>query len=188
MQRKTLGTYLRILFTPFFAWWWAAITGTASILGFLWATDKGVTLTKLQFSGLLFVGTGLVFMSVSAIVQTWSIFSAEPPAISIESFTKSDEPEEEFCILLSGQCAFPTGTLLEVVRKVGDREAMLALVELTERTAAGLHQARSIWLAPVHKADLTDGKIAESEMIVRTFVRGDKIRTAVEDNSFTNHG
>lgn len=60
-------SYCRLLFEPFFKWWWAAITGVASILSYLALPESGVVVSKLGVAASVLVGLFLVFLVLSVV-------------------------------------------------------------------------------------------------------------------------
>lgn len=59
-------SFLETLFGSFFRWWWAVLTGFASILSWVYAPET-VTLSRNQVATVTLLGLLLLFFAVSTI-------------------------------------------------------------------------------------------------------------------------
>jgi hypothetical protein len=179
-MRATVGNYLRLLFAPFFRWWWTLITGAASILSFVVAPPNGVTLPRSMISLLVLVLFALVFLTLSVLYQGWELFEARFVALEVIAIQKCQDYGGEYLILLRGQLPASKGTLIEIRRPIGQVEAPFAIVELFDKNAQGYYQAKPIWVAPGHLRDFAAGRFVATELIADTYVDADRIRSNIE--------
>ena len=68
------SAYLAFLFQPFFRWWWAAVTGFASIFSVLVTPQSGLVLNSATVAVIIFVGFTMAFLTVSTLVQGWDLY------------------------------------------------------------------------------------------------------------------
>src|SRR5258705_9014964 len=78
-----VARYLVAILDAFIKWWWAAITGVASVLGWMMVPSDGVTLGRLAVSILVFFGLLLVFLVASVLVKAypWYAGAVEQPRV-----------------------------------------------------------------------------------------------------------
>ena len=69
------GTYLGTLMSPFFRWWWALITGVATLLAFFALKTNGLTLSGTQVALAVLIFFSLVFLMLSVVSQGFKWYS-----------------------------------------------------------------------------------------------------------------
>jgi hypothetical protein len=180
MMSTTFGSYVRLLLEPFFRWWWASITGVASILSFLATPSTGFSFSRLGMSLLALFVSVLLFLTLTVLCQGWELFQARSASLEIVSMQKCRDYGGEYLVLFKGNIPASKGTLIEIRRRIGDLEAPFALVEVLDRNAQGYYQANPIWIAPVHLRDFTADRFVVADLVATAFVNADRIRDNVD--------
>ena len=163
--------FFRLVFSSFFRWWWAAITGFASIASWLFVSRGGVLLTPLVLSILVLVGLTLLFLVFSTVYQGWLIYKGSLTRVRIVGFQKCDSYDGEYVFLLEGNIGNGQGLVVELRRFLEGVEVPIALAEIMEKNSKGQYQARSIWIAPEHHRELKMGRFVYSEIEVELSVQ-----------------
>jgi hypothetical protein len=148
--QPTISKYLGWIFKPFFLWWWTAITGTASILAFLGSPESGISLPKIAVAILIFFFLALIFLTVSVMIQGWSLFWDRYRQLEVISIRKSKDLGSEWIFVISGYLQESQGTLIEICRPLEDTEVPFAIVRIVGKTEKGNYQAVPIWISPGH--------------------------------------
>lgn len=174
LKNKEPTSFLRLIFSSFFRWWWAVITGAASIAGWLSVPQEGISLTPIMFSFLILFVLTLLFLVLSTVYQGWLIYQEHLIRLRIVEFLKSDIYDGEYVILLECNIDIAQGTVVELKRFHAGVEIAIALVEIMEENSKGQYQARPIWFSPNHFRELRMGQFSYSEIEVEPLV---KLRT-----------
>jgi len=164
MRTRSLSEYLGLVFSSFFRWWWAAITGIASIAGWLFSPIPGITVSRYEM-GLAILGVlVLAFLTISALYQCWRIYSDAAP-IRVASFEKPKNGD--FVFLLNSAVVLEAHTLLSFKRYSSEEiETVVALVEVIERNSKGQYQTKSIWVSPALLKDMGVTRSILNDLIV----------------------
>ena len=91
-MQQNYSSFLGWLFGPFFRWWWALITGTASFLAFVWTPPEGVTISRTGMLLLLFSAFTLAFLVISVVVQGYLLFRERYKNLEVIAVQKVTEP------------------------------------------------------------------------------------------------
>ena len=172
----TYGHFLRLMLGPFFRWWWAAVTGVASIASLFLVPAQGVTLSRFSIAASVLTVSALFFVTLSVLEQGWKLFQDRFIDLEVAAIQRVQEEDMEYIVLLRGYLPTYKGALVELRRRIGEREAPLAFLEVMDRNSQGLYQARAIWIAPLHRPDLVGNRIALSDVLSSTCIDIDKIR------------
>ncbi len=156
-MRPGLTSYLKFLFDPFFKWWWAAITGLASILGLLITPKTGVTLSQPAVFALTFCSMGMLFLVVTTVSRGWELYKYRFPEMTVVAMQKSKEFGGEFVVVIRSATELTRGMIVELRRPLEYAEVPFALVEIKDQTSNGNYQALPIWSATNHKERLFRG-------------------------------
>ncbi len=170
-NNKSTPNFLRLIFSSFFRWWWAVITGVASIAGWLSVPQEGLSLTPLMFSMLILLVLTLFFLALSTVYQGWLLYQEHFTRLRIVGFLRSDIYGSEYVFLLEGNIGVVQGAVMELKRFHMGVEVTIALVEIMEKNSKGQYQARPIWFSSNHFSDLRMGQFAYSEIDVEPFVK-----------------
>lgn len=175
-MRSTLGEFIGLMFKPFFKWWWAVLTGAASLLAFLWTPTGGLTVSQ---TGMLLVILGtltLVFLVFSVLYQGWNLFKDRHRNLEVVSVTKTKDFGTDWIFLLRGYLRESTGILLEIRRPLEDVEVPFALVRVIGSTTKGLYQAVPVWISPGHLRDFSNRQFSASSLIAYPNIYFDRAR------------
>lgn len=141
-----------------------AITGAASIVGGSFLPAAGIVLSPLLIGLLIFLGSALLFLTVTTVYQGWAIYQRIFERLSVSAILSSDCYDGEHVVKLNGPDDIEPGTIVELSRFYNDMELPIALVEIIERNTLGEYQARLIWFSPGHLNDLKTGKYSCSDI------------------------
>ena len=181
-MQPNIPTYLGWIFRVFFRWWWAVLTGTASIVPLFWIPQSGIILSNITVTATIFVVLTLAFLTVSVLVQAWSLYwdrNRQPEVVSI-SRSRSKDLGSDWIFVIDGHLRESNGVLIEVRRLLEDTEVPFALVKVVEKTGQGYYQAVPIWLSPGHLRDFTQQKFERSALRAKTSITYDRIRSCLE--------
>lgn len=172
-KKQTVG-FIRLIFSSFFRWWWAVITGFASIASWLFVSREGILLTPLMFSLLILLGLSLLFLVLSTVYQGWLIYQKHFTSPRIVGFPKGDFYGSDHVFLLESDTDIAQGTVIELKRFYDGVEVAIALVEIVEKNSKGQYQANPVWFSPGHLRDLRMGQFGYPELDAELSV---KLRT-----------
>ena len=168
MRMRTLSGYFKLVFSTFFRWWWAVITGIASIAGWIFSPIAGITVPRYGMGLAILGGLVLLFLTISAMYQCWEIYSETAP-IRVANFEKPKSGD--FVFLLNSTVAIEGHTLLVFKRYSSDDiETVVAVVEVIERNSKGQYQTRSIWTSPALLRDLGISRSVLKDLIVSSSI------------------
>ena len=175
---KYIISFLKLIFSSFFRWWWAAITGFASIVSLFLFPEEGILLNAFMFSLLILFGFSLIFLALSSVYQSWQIYQKYFMSMKIVGFLKSDIYGDEYVLLLESETDFNQGTVIELKRFDKEVEVAIALVEIIEKNSKEQYQASLIWISPGHLRDLKMGHIVYSEIKAEPYVKLNTLQKA----------
>ena len=179
-KKSAIWSFIRLIFGSFFRWWWVAITGSASIVGWSFLPATGISLSPLILGLLIFFGSALLFLTVTTVYQGWIIYQGNFESLSVSGFLANDCYGGEHIVKLIGPDDVALGTVVELSRFYNDAELPIALVEIVERNTLGEYQAKLIWFSPGHLNDLKTEKYACSDITATNLVRWRTIEKAKE--------
>jgi hypothetical protein len=110
------GEFLGLLFSSFFRWWWATITGFASIASFLIVSEQGITLSRLQFGILILLNMTLLFLTAATVWQGWRLYKRQFARPAFLGIQRNNEYGASHVFLLGSSSVLSTGTLVELHR------------------------------------------------------------------------
>jgi hypothetical protein len=172
----TYGRYLRLLLGPFFRWWWATIAGVASIASLVLVPAKGITMSPVTVAAGILTTSILLFLTISVLDQGWKLFEDRFTDLVVAGIQHVREENMEYIVLLRGHLPADKGILVELRRRIGEREAPLAFLEIVGRNSQGFYQAKTLWIAPAHRPELVANRIAISDVLCSTCIDIDTIR------------
>ena len=157
-----ITAYVTHLLQPFFKWWWAAFTGVLTILGFFGAPDS-LTISRLAFAAvLLWVLTG-TFLTASVVVQGygWYRLGQGPRVVSCAPSASTADPA---VFQVKSSLALEPGQVMSVLRTTSHGTGCLGMVKVERRLGGLNYQCRPLWLAPIHKQALAEGRVHVAEL------------------------
>src|SRR5690348_11889115 len=131
-MQPSLHGYLTLLVSPFFRWWWSAITGFASVLAFFLTPSQGLTLAPPLPAIAIFLGFMMTFLVLSVITQGYSLYIQRFPQISVHSIEKCEDYGGTHLVIVGSTQALPNGLLVELRRPIGNAEPPFALVQVLD--------------------------------------------------------
>lgn len=164
MNNNTFLSFISLILSSFFRWWWALITGIASILSWLLLPTSGISLSKLILSLSVFFASALFFLTMTTIYQGWLIYRDNFEKIVVLGILRNDCYGGEHIVKMSGPINIMNGTIIQLNRFQDSVEVPIALVEIMEQNSRGEYQAKPIWFSPGHLNDFKRGKYAYSEI------------------------
>lgn len=170
-------SFLGILFGSFFRWWWAVLTGFASILSWIYV-PASVTLSRGQITSAILLGLILMFFALSTIFQGWRLFKNRITASTVVGFQKSDNYGGEFVFIIKGVHQSAKGKVAELKRTVDGVEVPFAIVEFVDLNSQGYYQANPVWISSNHLRELRTGKFAISQVVVDPLITYRTLLTA----------
>jgi hypothetical protein len=179
---KTLPSFLRFLFSPFFRYWWAALTGCASILAMYVTPTDGITLSGAAVMTATFVGLTLFFITLSVLGQGWQLYMGRLGGLQVTTFDRNRDMPEGWVFVLVGDLDLAVGTVIDIHKKTGAAEVPLSLVRITSRNSCGAYQAAPIGkINPTHIREHSAGGLRPADLIVRTSVDLQRIKEVAND-------
>lgn len=176
-MRPITSEYLGWLFQPFFRWWWAMVSGIASIVA-LWGTPQsGVTLSNATAAIAVLIVSVLFFLTLSVLVQGWSLYWDRNRRLEVVSIRRDKDKDfnADWIFVISGYLQESIGTLVEVRRLLEDTEVPFAIVRVVGTTEKGYHQAVPIWISPGHQRDFMRHAFAPRTLRAKTTLTYDRV-------------
>ncbi|MGW8158712.1 MAG: hypothetical protein ACWGKN_09395 [Desulfoprunum sp.] len=179
---KTLPSFLRFLFSPFFRNWWAVLTGCASILAMYITPSQGIKLSGAAMMTATFVALSLIFVTLSVLGQGWQLYLGRLGGLQVSSFERNRDMPEGWLFVLVGDVDLAVGTVIDIHKKTGAAEVPLSLVRIASRNSCGAYQAAPIGkINPTHIKEHSAGGLRPADLIVRTSVDLQRIKEAAND-------
>jgi hypothetical protein len=169
-------SYLEFILAPFFRWWWALITGVATLLSYRLTPQGGYQLGAVAALLLTLVCFTLLFATISVLYRGWLLFRDRYAPLTVQAIQKNRDLGGEWIFVLATGGRMTPGTVVDVHRRLGDLEVPFALVEIVAETAIGTYQAVPRWLAPIHIRDFTAGRFSPAETVVLRHLTATRIR------------
>ena len=169
------ATFLGIMFGPFFRWWWATITGVATVGGWFLFPASVYILTRIWICFLILFFFALMFLTISATYQGYRLFKNSYSKITLRSIQRCDDFGGDHIFLFVGNYNTEIGSLFEVYRNLADVEVCIAIVEVVHIKDDRTVQAKPIWFSPGQKRDLQGGIIGITSLTVRPIIKKENI-------------
>ena len=176
-----IAAYAKILFSSFFNWWWAAITGFASIASFLSLPQDGVLVSRLLFSVLLLVALLLIFLTLTTAYQGWLLFDRRAGVARLTGVCANAD-YGGLAFLLASPLPIPNGTVLEMRRYDRGVESLAGVLEVVESSVDGVLQARAVWASPGHLRDIRSSRVHLTDIIISTAISSRTLSRLKDEN------
>lgn len=158
-----------LLFGSFFRWWWAVITGVASILGLALISDS-IRIGRGLLTVLILFGSALLFLCISMLHQGWSLYRNRLVAPKLLRFHELEKPGAQFVCLVDSVPDEAQGKIAQLKRTINGVEVPFAVIEFADRNADGHVHAGIIWISPGHLKDLQSNQFALADVVVDLFM------------------
>lgn len=178
-MRSPLQRYLGLLLDPFFRWWWALITGIATLLSYVLTPESGVQIGPPVVLAITLGVFTLLFFSLTTLVQGWRLYQERHADLLVRSIQRNKDLGGDWIFVLDGNPNLTPGTLLDIHRRSGDVEAPFAFVEIRSTTATGKYLATPVWISPRHIGDYNAGKFTVTDMVVLSHLQHGRVREVI---------
>ena len=184
-MRPVISEYLGWLFQPFFRWWWAAVSGTASIVALWWTPQSGVTLSNVTAAITVLIISMLVFLTLSVLIQGCSLYRGRNRSLEVVSIRRDKDKDfnADLVFVIRGYLQESIGTLVEIRRPLEDTEVPFAIVRVVGTTAKGYHQAVPIWISPGHQRDFMRHEFTPRALLAKTTLTYDRVLEAFNERA-----
>jgi len=180
--QPTFGGFLHFLFSPFFRYWWAALTGCASIFAMYITPSSGIVLSGAAMMTATFVGLTLFFITISVFGQGWQLYMERLGMVYVSSFERNRDVPEGWVFVIVGGIDLAVGTVIDIHKKTGAAEVPLSLARIVSRNSCGAYQATPIGkINPTHIREHSAGGLRPMDLVVRTSVDLQRIKEVVSD-------
>jgi hypothetical protein len=165
----SLSNYLSWLTAPFFRWWWAAVTGAASLIAFAW-TPQTVSISKPFMLAILLVVSTLLFFALTVTLQGWRLYASRT-RFEILNFLrdKNQDLGFEWVMTFRGPPGVDVDRVLQVNRLFDDgRVIPFAIVKVLGLNDDSIYQAVPVWLSPGNLNDFVNHEFTARALSVGT--------------------
>ena len=172
--------YLGTIFRPFFCWWWALITGIATLLAFFNWKAKGMTLSGTLVALLFMLFFTLLFLVISVITQGFKWYTkahCNPEVIACASATP-DSKLEVFHI--KSLLPLEPGQVISLLRTFDDRVTRVGMLKV-ERRLNEYYQCVPLWFGSGHRQDLKLGKLQPRHLTASLFLNESDLSRYLKD-------
>ena len=128
-MRPVISEYLGWLFQPFFRWWWAAVSGTASIITLWGMPQSGVTFSNATAAIMVLIVSTMTFLTFSVLKQGWSLYWDRNRQLEVVSIRRDKDKAfgADWVFVINGYLPESIGTLVEIRRLLEDTEVPFAI-------------------------------------------------------------
>lgn len=163
-------SYVRDLLDLFAKWWWAAITGVASILSWLAIPSEGISVSPTTIALFVFGAMTLVFLTASVMIRgyRWYVNGVQPRLARFIPASETDDTAPCTFVVDFSPASLRPGYLLSLYRDVVGEDVCIALLELDRVLDADGHgQCVPLWIAPGHLNELSQARVDIGSLRVR---------------------
>ncbi|MCZ3364406.1 MULTISPECIES: hypothetical protein [Methanobacterium] len=167
MQRRG---FISLLLDSFFRWWWALITGLASLIS-LFILPDNIMINQAYFSILIIIISVLLFLCASTLYQGLSLYQNRLSAPKVIGSLNSKIYGGDIVFLIESSSIIIPGKIAEFRRFHNGVEVSFALVEFMEENSKGQLQAKPLWISPAHLHDFKLQKFSTSDITVDLLIQ-----------------
>lgn len=160
----TVWSYLRDITSVFFNWWWAAITGIAGFLPLFGLTGSNVTLTNVQISLIIFAFSTLFFLVFSVMARGYKWYSSAHNSPTVEACIAALSANDPEIFKVRSIVPLDPGQIITILRTTDRGTGCLGIVKVDRTLEPLLYQCKPLWIAPVHKNDLSQNQVHLSQL------------------------
>lgn len=170
MNWVTLRNYISSILSGFFRWWWASLTGVASIVGLFVAPESGLILGRIALSILILVFSVLFFLTVSVLYHGWGIYKNRRGELRIADYVDNPDEGSKGIFLIESAGDLQRGDVLEVRAYDGEVEIGISVAEITNKNTRGQHQCIPLWISSDHQRKLKSGEMSVNQLVGSRFL------------------
>ncbi len=168
--------YLKYIFDVFFKWWWAVITGIASISSWIFISNDGFYVNKLSAGLYVIIILTSIFLACSVFYQGWMLYKMKTICkYSVEAFQKNNLYQTNYLIIIDSDTLLPNGTILELKRIANNVEVLIGLCEIVEKNLDGNYQGKLIFSIANQLREYAEGLYHQKDIIIKNAVHKDSI-------------
>jgi hypothetical protein len=160
----SVWSYLRDITGVFFNWWWAAITGIAGLLPLFGFPGSSITISNVQASLVIFLMFTLLFLAISVLVQGYKWYSNAHNSPIVESCVAASSSAEQEVFSIRSIIPLEPGQISTILRTTNRGTGCLGIVKVERVVGPLVYQCIPVWVAPVHKNDLSQNRVHLSEL------------------------
>jgi hypothetical protein len=162
-----LVQYLHSIFSVFFRWWWAVLTGVFTILTPIFL-PSGVSVGPKGLAVTIFIFLTLAFIALSTTVASWNWFaSAECKPTLTELVPAQPKTKTPLTFIVRPEVIpLSPGNLLAVFRQLDHGvEVCAAILEVKSKRTNGTDwQAEAKWISALHQTALQANQVQRSNL------------------------
>ena len=181
IAKPTVSSYLSWIAGPFFRWWWAALTGVVSILGYFGTPPSGFILSRNAILLLIFAFFSIAFLGLSSTVRGWKLFFWREQPLRVISVRKDKDYDSKLLFVLDGFLDKKAGVLLEIRRLLDRAELPFCVVRVIDTTEEGRTQAVAIWTSPSHMRAFSRREFGARDLRVSSILTFDRIQEVFDE-------
>lgn len=168
--------YIKDIFKVFFKWWWALITAVATFLP-LFTLPDSLLISKAIIVLAILVFCILIFITISVITQgyAWFVGSHNSPIVlsclPAEAVGQERGIADEV-ITVSSVHDLENGQVISVYRETNRGIGCFGIIMVDRRISSysDQYQCSPLWIAPIHKRDLSDNHVQVSQLSTSLFI------------------
>ncbi len=164
--------YFSEIFSVFYRWWWAALTGVFSLLGALYVFEEPVSISPWLAAIYIFIICSMSFLAISLLVVSWKwyISVGAKPCVNrvIPEQLGADSNPLTFVIDPGPVPLLPSSYLALFYSTEHGNEVCAAVLEVRSVRNDGKGvQAEAKWISPPHRSRLQSGDVAVNKLHLR---------------------
>jgi hypothetical protein len=157
-------TYLKDLTSVFFKWWWAVITGIASLLPFFGFPGPNIAVSNIAASIVILLTFLLLFLTLSVVVQGYKWYTSANSEPTVESCIPAQSSSDREVFRIRSTTAMEPGRVITILRTTDRGTGCMGMVKVERVAEPLLYQCSPLWLSPMHRNDLAQGKVHVSQL------------------------
>lgn len=167
--------YVKDIFEVFFKWWWAVITAIATFLP-LFTLPNSLSISRGLLVLAVFVICLLVFVTISVAAQgyAWFVGSHNAPRVGscLPAIAAGEEASQPEVITVSSVHDLQIGQVLTVFRETNRGIGCFGIIKVDRRISSHSdeYQCSPLWIAPIHKRDLSRDQVQVSQLSTSLFI------------------
>jgi hypothetical protein len=171
-----LWDYILQLIKPFFNWWWAAISAVATLVSFF-GMPNSITVDKVLIAIMIMVVLALIFLTFSVLTQGFQWFKKIQNPPRVVGFSPASREDELEIFRITSTTPLQPGQVMSLLRTTERATVCMAMVRVERHLENLTYQCRPLWIAPIHRRDLKEGRIHVSQLTTTTRLQESDLMT-----------